>query len=294
MEKQKGIDSLPLMKKSSFWYEIKLSVPENEQELLGALLFQDGALGVENRADALLAYFSPDAEIEPVLRRLQAFFPEPGKQARISVQKIPAENWQENWKENFKPLRIGRRFLVTPTWENPENPENWLVLKIDPGMAFGTGTHETTQLVLQLMENRLHPGQRLWDVGTGSGILAIAAARLGLTRIVANDVDADAISAAVENARLNGVTEAISFFTGGPEVLKSGTFDVVLVNVISGIMYRILPDVLSHLASEGTTILSGILTEEQTIFLKKLEELNLEVVESARQGEWLGVVARWK
>ncbi len=281
------------MKKPSFWYEIKISLPESEQEPVGAVLFQNGATGLENRPDALVAYFPPDADVDSTLLQLQQFFPDL-KWASISVHKIPAENWQENWKENFKPLAIGRRFLVTPTWEVPENPENRLVLKIDPGMAFGTGTHETTQLVLHLLETYVRSGQRLWDVGTGSGILAIAAAKLGLTGIVANDVDADAISAAAENARLNGVAPAISFFVGGPEVLKNGAFDVILVNIISGIIYRILPDVLTHLSEKGIVLFSGVLAEEESVFVKRLHAAKLTVEEISRQGEWIGVAARWK
>ncbi len=282
------------MNNPSFWFQLKIALPEEAQEVASALLFAEGAVGMENRPDTLVAYFPPETDGNRLLQKTEKFLASQGQRAPISLQKIPAENWQENWKENFKPLPVGRRFLVTPPWENPENPENRLVLKIDPGMAFGTGTHETTQLVLYLMEEVVRPGKRVWDVGAGSGILAIGAAKMGVRGIVANDVDPDAVRAAVENARLNRVPDAISFFVGGPEALADGLFDLILVNILSSIILEILPSVLSHLAPNGRVIFSGVLGEEKTAFLDRLEQFHLKIEKTKEQGEWLGIVAARK
>ncbi len=279
--------------RADFWYALKMAVPEEEQEIVAALLFQRWALGFENRLDSLVAYFPPKAPVEEIRSWLETA---DGLKRASNVQlyRVPAENWNEQWKKNFKPLPVGRRFLVAPSWNVPQETGGRLLLKIDPGMAFGTGTHETTQLVLRLMEDHLRPGLRVWDVGTGSGILAIAAARMGLASIVANDVDPVAVEAALENAKRNHVAEKIRFFVGPPRALRCGAFDVILMNMISRIIYAVFSDVAPFLKPGGRVLFSGVLAEEKEHFLEKLVPFPVRVTHCEQQGEWIGMVAEWK
>ncbi len=280
------------MNSPAFWYKLTVNIPEERQEIVGAFLFREGSVGLENRPDSLCAYFTPDFRIEEIANRTGKFLQSLGFHVKVHIKKIPAENWNENWKRNFKPLKIGNRFLVKPSWENLGRQTNRIVITIDPGRAFGTGIHETTQLVLTLMEPILQPKVSLWDVGTGTGILAIAAAKMGLKNILANDIDPVAVETAVENAQLNQVDSAIQFFVGSANAVKKKQFDAILMNILSGIIYKLLPDVLPHLKPNGWLFLSGILEKERADFLKELGRYPLKIQKIKRKGEWIGLIVR--
>ncbi len=280
------------MNSPDFWYKLTLNVSEDQQDLVGSLLFQEGCIGLENLPWKLLAYFRPEASIETVMGNLRERLKKLGFQFKIEWEKIPAENWNENWKKNFKPLKIGDRFLVKPSWENLSEKTDRLVITIDPGQAFGTGTHETTQLILTIMEPIVKPGMSLWDVGTGTGILAIAAAKMGVTDILANDNDPVAVRTAVENARLNQTEQTIRFFAGSAAAVTNREFDVILMNIVSRVIGDLLPDVVPALKPNGWLFLSGILVEEKNAFLRQLNHYPVSVQKIKQQGEWIGLIVR--
>src|SRR5688500_1787425 len=205
---------------SSNWYALILSIEPNSEEAVQYALMEAGALGTEvSQADSELAqitaYFAsiPNREhVRAELSNALSIYDLPSSVVReMNMREVENQDWLGEWKKNWQQVEVGKRFIVAPPWSELKQPQDRLVIRIEPGMAFGTGTHETTRLCLSSIE-RHFAGKSFLDVGTGTGILAIAAAKLfPEARIEACDTDADALAIAVENARLNVVAEEISF-----------------------------------------------------------------------------------
>ena len=210
---------------------------------------------------------------------------------------IQETNWMEAWKEHYRPIPLGRRLLILPAWLKNPQPER-LPVRIQPGMAFGTGAHPTTQLSLELLEEHLQPGQDVIDVGCGSGILSIAALRLGAARVLGVDVDEEATAWARENAALNEVERKIEFGLGSVAAVKAGRFGLtkaplVVANILTHILIQLLDDGLGELLTpDGVLILSGILAEKEDEMLAALDHHGLEVIELRQREDWLGLVSR--
>jgi len=245
------------------------------------------------------AYLSDDtdpapkmAELELYLKRLRAERPD----IHISppaIKSILTEEWSSNWKSHFKPLRIGRRLVILPTWEEvPVLPEQ-LLLRIDPGMAFGTGGHETTRLCLELLEKSIDSSDSLppslLDLGTGSGILAMAASLLGAGRILALDIDPDAVDVARENLLLNRLEDKIECGTTPLESV-AGCFDIILANILAEELVRLAPTLSVRLNPGGVLILSGILAEKERLVFDGFAPEPLQFVETTSDGEWVAML----
>jgi ribosomal protein L11 methyltransferase len=250
------------------------------------------------------AYLAADARLEETRQKLeQALWflgrirPMPEPQFR-SIQDA---DWSEAWKARYQPILVGDRLVIQPAWlENPA-PERLAVL-MEPGMAFGTGTHPTTQLCLQTLEARLEPGQNVIDVGCGSGILSIAAARLGAGKVVGVDIDREAIPIARENARLNELAERVDFHIGSVDELLRGGFGltrapVVLANILAAVIVRLLEVGLAELVEPGgILVLSGILESQLSgqnghlALLPILKQYGLRVIEPRQMGDWVALV----
>jgi ribosomal protein L11 methyltransferase len=255
--------------------EIEIHATGQEAELLGATLFELGASGLEERASSFVVYFENTTKAELDLKLADTL-------ANFSVEyteKIE-ENWMENWKENFKPVFLGE-FVVKPTWESVETDKQ--IIEIDPKMAFGTGTHETTQLILEHIHHFVKAGDTLLDVGTGSGILAIAAEKLGAIRVHGLDNDPLAIENANENAVLNHCKSSTTFKT---ELITDvdGCFDVLLANINKHILLDISDELIRRLTKGGYLLLSGLLVEDRADI--KHAYSKLELVEEKIKGEW--------
>jgi ribosomal protein L11 methyltransferase len=209
--------------------------------------------------------------------------------SNIETHPVEQTDWLAEWKKHWKPTEIGR-FVITPPWENVEDSDK-IVISIEPNMAFGTGTHETTQLCLKAVGEIYGPEQSFLDVGTGTGILAIAAAKLGGTNIVACDTDADSVSIARENAVLNGVGAAIEYFDGSLDG-STPVFDFVCANLTIDVILPILDLLLSKTGK--VLLLSGILAEQETMITGALHDRHISVFEYEieRAGEWISVLIR--
>ncbi len=209
----------------------------------------------------------------------------------LTVSEIPEEDWSRTWKEHFKPLQVGRRFLVTPTWEAVHCGPERLIIRIDPGRAFGTGHHESTRLCLEWLEScrELDPGsarRSLLDLGTGSGILAIGAALLGFSEVVGIDNDPEAVQVAEENIMLNGLSEQIRLLCATPEGV-SGSFDVVISNIESKPLIRMSETIASKVRAEGLLALSGILIEQADEVVAEYEKRGLRPAGVKTAGDWV-------
>jgi ribosomal protein L11 methyltransferase len=221
-------------------------------------------------------------------QRVPGFIPNPPRVARVAT-----EDWSSSWKANFKPLRVGRRLLIVPSWEQVTPDPGDIILRLDPGMAFGTGGHETTRLCLELLEDILddmpdHPSPSVLDVGTGSGILAMAAAKSGARQVFALDIDPEAIEVARQNIADNNLLDMITCDTTPLESLR-GTFDVILANILAEELVRLSSLLAERLAIGGSLVLSGILAEKEQLVLGGFATLPLQYRETRRQGEWVAI-----
>lgn len=208
---------------------------------------------------------------------------------------VDDEDWKDKWKENFKPSKITKRIVVKPTWEEYIAGDEEIVLQIDPGMAFGTGTHETTSLCLRLMEKYLSDfpeNKKVLDIGCGSGILSIAAALLGAGEVMAVEIDKDAVSVAEENVKLNGVLNNVSVVQG--DLTKGIDFkaDIIVANLMADLVMVLAESAANHMEDGGIFISSGILTEKKETVSEAIRNAGFEILEIEEDGEWCAIVAR--
>jgi len=220
--------------------------------------------------------------VRDALGHLQAFGL--GPIGDLLVREIKDEDWLETWKASFKPIRVAA-FLVRPTWSDAD-PGDAIVLSLDPGMAFGTGLHPTTQGCLRALSRIDVAGLRVADVGTGSAILAMAAAKRGAREVVGLDIDEVAIHEAKENVTRNAV--AISLGVGSAADLV-GSFDVVLANIVAAVLQKIAPDLAAHLAPQGQLIVAGIIASEEDATVSAFRAQGLHVVARDQEGDWVSL-----
>lgn len=226
--------------------------------------------------------------IDEALGHLNLIRPVPRPHVRV----LEEEDWTTAWKKHYRPLRVGRRLVIVPVWEEPPEVEpDAVVIRLNPGMAFGTGLHPTTRLALRLLEEAVRPGVRVLDVGTGSGILAIAAALLGAHHVVATDVDPQAVVAARQNIRENRVEDRVEVREGSlPEGVS---FDLVLVNILPHVILNLLDQGLwENVRPGGDLILSGIVEPRETDVLLAVSVRGGHIVKRIREGDWIGLWVR--
>jgi ribosomal protein L11 methyltransferase len=215
-----------------------------------------------------------------------------GVPIEIRTRPLRDEDWAESWKAFFHPLRVGRRLVIKPTWHDYSPAGDDIVLEIDPGMAFGSGTHATTRMCLELIEGHLREGDRVLDVGTGSGILLLAAARLGAGEMTGVDIDDVALTVAAENLRRNGIdAERWRILQGTIHQAAGGAYDLVVANILSEVIVPIVPEVVRVLAEGGRFIASGIVAANAPKVETALAAAGLTVVQVRRLEDWVALVA---
>lgn len=199
--------------------------------------------------------------------------------------------WRDKWKEYFKPTKLSNNIVVKPTWCEYEPSDEDIVIEIDSGMAFGTGTHETTMLCIRMIEKYMSDGYKVLDVGSGSGILSIAAAKLGASDVLGIDIDEDAVRVSNENYELNKVSDRAKAIVGDLTAGVDYKANIVVANLLADIVMRLSKDAKRHLGEKGIFITSGILTEKSEAVEKCMIECGFEIVEKAILGEWCSIVA---
>jgi|LSQX01.2.fsa_nt_gb ribosomal protein L11 methyltransferase len=212
--------------------------------------------------------------------------------AELKLSNVREEDWANNWKKYFKPKKIGKHLVVKPSWEEYNPSEGEVILELDPGMAFGTGTHETTILCVRALEDWITPDKTLLDVGTGTGILAITGILLGAKSTLAIDLDLDAVRIANENASRNKVTEKIDVVHGDLMDKVQGKFEVVVVNIIADVIIEITKGIREYLTDDGIFIASGIILDRIDDVEKAIKRAGLTIIEIKTMGEWAVVVSR--
>lgn len=296
---------------TELWWEIRLKVPAAALELLGNELSELGCAGVTVEERQLDTFVPPDPnEALAGDYQVKAYFPQQGQGELLAaairdrllwlsglfpelptqlpeLYEVRNEDWAEGWKQHFSAVRIGRQLVIKPSWEAFAAAPDDVVVDLDPGMAFGTGTHGTTRLCLEAVAELCaeRVPRRVLDVGTGSGILAIAAAALGAGTVLACDIDADAVRIAGENAAQNGVLDRIELTTAPLEVLP-GDFDLVLANILAEENIRLGAELVKRLAPGGVLVLSGILIEKEELVVSAFAAFPLTPVHITRRDEW--------
>lgn len=300
----------------SRWIEVSLSVDGEAAEATADLLQRFGYQGVAVEHEGIppdkldedeippaqsltVRAYIPDDEraaetkqrLTEALRYMNMMYPMPAPVFKL----VDEQDWAEAWKVHYHPVRIGRRLLIRPLWVEVEAQPDDLVIALDPGMAFGTGTHPTTQLCLEALDDLVQPGVQALDLGCGSGILAIAAAGLGAGHVLALDIDPIAVDATIKNAEANGVGTKITAQTGSLESLVNSArrFDLAVVNILARIIIQMCDEHLGDVVRPGgLAIFSGIIEEQADDVEAALRKTGLEPYRRRLQGDWVVIEAR--
>ncbi|GAA3403709.1 50S ribosomal protein L11 methyltransferase [Paenibacillus hodogayensis] len=331
------------------WHEITIHTREEITELIASGFHEMGAGGVTIEESGTLAkqrdtsfgqlydtplndipegeaivqaYFADPEDVEALVRQLEEHVRfvrdeldyDVGK-ATISVREVDEEDWAHSWKQYYKPMRVSDRLTIKPTWESyePESADE-MIIELDPGMAFGTGTHPTTSLCLRTLEREVEPGMELIDVGTGSGVLAIAAAKLGAARVLALDLDPVAVISATENVQLNGVGDRVAVMESdllgvlrgaglargedGEGAEKAADIGIrlpvklVVANILAEVILLFVQDVYDVLESGGVYITSGIYKNKEEAVAQGLRQAGFDIERIERDQDWVAIVAK--
>ncbi|MGB5546667.1 MAG: 50S ribosomal protein L11 methyltransferase [Polyangiales bacterium] len=273
---------------------VTVRVRPEQLELAQLRLWELGATGLEERdqttivrepdpsGTVVIAAFPDEASARYALREIRGEY-------EADIIYVPQQDWATEWRRGFGAQRIGERLLLHPSWEPAPSKPGDVVLTIDPENAFGSGDHETTRLVLQVLDQRVTGGERVLDVGCGSGVLSIAALRLGAASARATDIEEDAVVVAKRNAELNGVSASMQVSTQ-PLAEIDGVYDIVLANIETRVLVNMPKDLQARLAPAGVLILSGILRGERDALLAVYAAMKLEAC--LEEGEWCACILR--
>ena len=249
----------------------------------------------------IMAYFSEEetnlpekiAVIKEKIRNLTEFGLSIGS-GTVELSNVNQEDWESAWKQYFKPVHVTDRIVVKPEWEEYSPQEGEIVIEIDPGMAFGTGTHETTSMCINQIEKNLKEGDRVIDIGSGSGILSMAAVLLGAEKATGEDLDPVAVRVALENVELNNLQDKIDILHGNLTDVIREKADIVVANIMADIILILLEDVREFIKDDGMFISSGIIQEKRAAVEARLLEKNFRIVEVETKGEWCAITAQKK
>ena len=266
---------------------------QGAREIAHIDLIDEDLLAKERDTALIHLYISPEENPAEAVAFLRERLSACGIQSEVDSNTVREEDWANNWKKYFKPLPVGEKILICPSWETTDNPEGRAILSIDPGMAFGTGGHDTTRLVLETLEKYVTDGCNFLDVGCGSGILSIAACLLGAGRALGIDIDALAVKTAIENGLLNGLTAPrYEIRLGDLARDVDGTFPVIAANIVADAIIMLSPAVPALLAEDGVYIVSGIIDTREQDVLRALDACGFSVAERHEHGGWLCLVCK--
>lgn len=306
------------------WTEITVKIPHESVEMASGVLYATGVGGVsindatlldeserltsawdvldddvrqkyETEYATLQAYYPPETDIpetvktiEDGIKSLEGLTDISGLE--ISYKEVREQDWENEWKKYYKPVPVGKRIIIKPQWEEIDDTGRDVVIELDPGMAFGTGTHETTRMCLALLEEFVTPESTLLDIGTGSGILSVGAAKLGCGKIVASDIDSVAVKVAKENAELNGVADKIDIRCCDLTTGISGKYSIVVANIIADAVIMLSESAANFMADGGVYITSGIIEHRIDDVKEALTKYGFSIDRVVREGEWAAIV----
>ncbi len=308
--------------KNMKWFEVRVKTTEEAYDAVSEMLMSIGAGGVAiedpndikreiskpNSLDyadqefmdslgedvIIKAYFSEEKnlnELESLIKEKLIFISEflNTGEGYTGYSEVDDEDWATSWKKYYKPLHITESVVIKPSWENYEKTENEIVIELDPGMAFGTGTHETTKMCAELIQRYVKSGDTALDIGCGTGILSIIASKLGAKEITAVDIDDVAIKITKENCRMNGAGDTVTAFTGILNDVKPVKHDIVFANIIANVIIDIAKSMNSYLKPGGYFITSGIIRERKQEVIEAYQGQGYSIETIIEMGEWVAI-----
>ncbi len=259
-------------------------------------LIDESILNADKTIAAVSVFLPADRPFTDAMAFIRERLAADGIEAKYDVIGVNEEDWANSWKAYYKPLHIGKKMVIVPKWEEYDQKDGEIIVTMDPGMAFGTGTHETTRLVIELLEECVRPGMRVADVGCGSGILAICAAKLGASVCRAYDIDPVAVRVARENIADSGETSVtcdVSDLLRGVD-LSDGPYDLICANIVADIIIRMAPDVGRYMKDDAILLASGIITERAQEVISALEACDLVIDRRLEDNGWCALVVKKK
>jgi ribosomal protein L11 methyltransferase len=214
-------------------------------------------------------------------------------EGRLVTSSVNEEDWSTSWKKYYKPIKLGDKIVIKPTWEDYAINEGEIIIELDPGMAFGTGTHETTAMCIEMLEKHLKTGDVVFDIGTGSGILAITSSKLGANNVVGVDLDEVAVKAAIENVATNKLNN-VEILYGDLTNVLTGKANIVVANIIAEVIIGLTETVKPFMEKDGIFITSGIIRDRRDDVLDALNLSGHRIIEVKEKGEWVAIVAALK
>src|SRR5512143_3175143 len=273
------------------YLEISVSVPSDRQELLLPAMLEIGCTGFQQSDDKLLCYMEAGPRPGELAQAIRTLLRRISVNAPFEIRELEEKNWNAEWERTMQPIEVGSRFVIKPSWAAYEARGGRLVVQIDPKMSFGTGYHESTRLVLRLMERIVTPGMEVLDAGTGTGLLAIAAVKLGAAAAHGTDIDEWALLNARENVAANGVAGAVTISDAAVASLPAGRYHLVAANLtletnteLASAFYRVL-------RPGGTLIVSGLLAGDRDAMLRALAAAGFTNPEVTQENDWIAIAA---
>ncbi|MBR3971477.1 MAG: 50S ribosomal protein L11 methyltransferase [Ruminococcus sp.] len=276
-----------------FYIEDYASMIEEVMEIAHIDLIDEELLKKDKSKALIHVYISPEENPAESVAFLRERFSEAGIKNEIETTGCDEMDWRNNWKQFFFPIPVGEKLLIRPTWRDEYDPGDRRVINIDPGMAFGTGNHETTRLCLSCLEKFVKEGDTVLDEGCGSGILSIASILLGAERAFGVDIDPTAVRTAIENAEVNSVSEKCEFVAGNLTDKVSGTYNVVVANIVADAIIMLSKDVRKFMNCESVYIMSGIIDSRKDEVLAAIDK-DFEVTNIFEEAGWVCIAAKVK
>lgn len=304
------------------WTEITVSVPQKDTETAAAIanmtvpygiyiedysdleekaeeiahinLIDEDLIAKDRTVSVIHIYISECDNAAEALEFLKERLTAEGIKYTAGAVGVNDADWNENWKKYFHSTEIGNKLAIVPSWEQYENKENRTILHIDPGAAFGTGTHATTCSCLQMLEDYVTESTQMLDIGCGSGILAIASVLLGAKNAVGVDIDAQSVKTAKENAEINGISGKTDFLIGDLAEKVTGKYSLVCANIVADVIIRLLADVEKFMTDDGVLLVSGIIDMRENDVLSSAEENGFEIIKKVYKDNWCAFALRRK
>lgn len=301
------------------WIEVKIKTKQENEDIVSHILYENGAngLAIEDPRDitelskreedwdfidpqlikvdddgiVLKAYFSEEEDIDAITGRISELIEAEGL-GEILLSEVDESDWAENWKNHYRTTRIGKSIVIKPSWETFDPEADDIVIHLDPGMAFGTGSHETTAMCTEALEKYVKPGTTVFDVGCGSGILSVVAAKLGADRVLGIDLDPMCVKVSKENFKINEVEGKAEVIQGNLLDMVDEKADIIVANIIAEIVAGLVPELKDFLKEEGLIIASGIIDEKLRLVEDSLVQSGYSILDSRSLNGWCAVVAK--
>ncbi|MBI1804643.1 MAG: 50S ribosomal protein L11 methyltransferase [Ignavibacteriae bacterium] len=278
------------------YLEISISAGEQQREMLIPTMLKVGCEGFQETDTSLLCYLTMDrwdhSKLQSLKHDLRALLRTISSNAEVVFREIQDQNWNEQWEKTIRPIEVSNRIVIKPSWAEYNNLNGKIVIQIDPKMSFGTGYHETTRLTLQLLEEYLQPGWAVLDVGTGTGVLAIAAIKLGASSAIGTDIDEWALENAKENVEANAVQGTVEIVDKPASEFPYSHFDLISANLTLNTNIEMLDDFRNVLRDGGMLLLSGLLRGDRGSMVNELGRKHFEIVGERFENEWVAIAAK--